>query len=113
MARQGQSTHLVSQNNHICLWHYRLTYVSKAQVVRTSRLIDGIDLDNKNKKYNRTKVLIKLDESDMSDLSDSKEPPDSLTPAHTTTALVCRTKIEDTLNKLWQSYVRSKSTRVM
>lgn len=42
--------------------------------MRASKLIDSIDLDNNNKKYNPVEVLIDSDNSNMSKLSDSEEP---------------------------------------
>lgn len=45
-------------------------YVSNAWVIEAFRLIDGINLDNKNKnkKYDATEVLIESNSSDMSNL---------------------------------------------
>lgn len=42
--------------------------------MRAFKLVDGIDLDNNNKKYNSTEVLIDLDDSNMSKLSDPEKP---------------------------------------
>lgn len=104
ITRQGRPTHLVSQNKRIRFWHRCLTYVSNAWVIRVSKLIDGIDLDTKNKKYNPAKVFIKLDESDVSDLLDSKELPDMYK------ILVCQTRARDRLDKLCKPCIGSKST---
>lgn len=112
MTGQGWSTHLVSQNKHIYLWHRRLAHVSNAWVVRVSRLTsNGIDLNTEIKEYNTAEIPIEFDESDVPNPSDSKEPPDSLTLAHT--ALAYQTRTKDTLNKLYETCVRSKSTRVI
>lgn len=75
--------------------------------MKASTFVDGIDLDNINKKYNLTKVFIELDKSNVFDLSDFIKPPKDIA-----TALVCQTKIEDTnrLDKLCQQYFESKST---
>ena len=43
--------------------------------MRASKLVDGINLDNNNKEYNPTEILIDLDNSDMSELSDPDEKP--------------------------------------
>lgn len=80
---QGRPTHLVSKSKRICLWYRRLAYVSNAQVMIVFRLINSINLDTKNKKYNPIEILIELDESDVFDLlSYSKELSDSLNLAY-------------------------------
>lgn len=42
--------------------------------MRASKFVNGINLDNNNKRYNPTNVFIDLDNSNMSELSDPKEP---------------------------------------
>lgn len=103
----------MSQNKHIHLQYCCLTYISNARIIRASRLTNGIDLNNKNKQYVPIEVFIESDESNMSDLSEFKESSNNLTPSHTTTALVCRTRVEDTLNKLCKPCIRSKSSQVI
>lgn len=72
--------------------------------MRASKLINGIDLDTKDKEYNPAEVLIELDEFDISDLSDFKKLSDLYI------ALVCQTKAKDILDKLCKLCVRNKST---
>lgn len=111
MTRQGRPTHLVSQNNHICISHCRLTYISNSRVMRTSRLINNIDLGMENKEHKSAEILIESDESDISDLSDPKKPLDSLNLAYTALAYQIRT--EDILDKLCKPCIGNKSTRVI
>lgn len=72
--------------------------------MRASKFTNSINLDNKNKKYNPAKVLI---DSDKSDMSNEKTPKDI--------ALVYQSRVEDVnmFDKLCQSYVKSKVTRVV
>lgn len=111
MTRHGRPTHLINQNKHICLSHHRLIYISNVWVVRASKLTNNINLDIKNKVYNPAEVLIESDESDVSDPSDFKEPPDSLIIIHTILACPIRTK--DTLDKLCGPCIKSKLTQVI
>ena len=67
---RGRPTHLVSQNKRIRLWHRRLVHVSNARVVRASKLVDDISLDQDDREYNPAKVFIDLDDSNASDCSD-------------------------------------------
>lgn len=113
----GRPTHLVSQNKRIHLWHRRLAHISNAYVVRASKLVDGINLDNNNKEYNPAEVLIDSDDSDMSKLSDpdkkslTQHPSTKATP--TTVVRQIRTEDSDVLDKLCTPCVGSKSTRVV
>lgn len=68
------------------------------------RLTDDINLNIDNKEYNPIEVLIEWDMSDMSDLSDYKEPSDSYT------TLVYKIKIEVTLDKICKPFVGKKLT---
>lgn len=64
---KGRTTYLVSQNKRIQLWHRQLEHIRKARVVRASKLVDGIDLDMKNKEYNLAEVLFDSDNSNNSE----------------------------------------------
>lgn len=70
MTGQGQLIYLVSYNKCICIWHRHHIYISNTWIVRASKQINSLHLDNNNKKYNPIEVLIKSDESNMFDLSD-------------------------------------------
>lgn len=43
--------------------------------MRASKFIDGIDLDNNNKKYNLVDIFIDSNNSNMSKLLDPEKPP--------------------------------------
>lgn len=64
----GQPIYLVNKIKHIQICHWQLVYASNAQVVRAFRLIYRINLNNfgNNKLYNLTKILIDLDNLDVS-----------------------------------------------
>ena len=115
--RQGRPTHFVSPNKRIRLWHCRLAHISDGRVVRASMLVDGIQLGyDDNKKYDPTEVFINLDDSDVCNVSNSKEP---LTMPFGMEAIpiivVCQTKIEDPdiFDKLYIPCVGSKLTRIV
>ena len=114
---RGQPTHLVSQNKRIRLYHCWLAYISNTRVVKASKLVDGIDLDNNNKEYNPAEVFIDLDNSNISELSDSNEKPLIQHPsAKTTPSTVIRrirTKDSDVLDKLCTPCIGIKSIRVV
>ena len=75
ITRRGRPTHLVSQNKHIRLWHRQLAYVSNARIVRVSKLVDGISLDQDDREYNLAEVFVDSDDSNASDYSDQEESP--------------------------------------
>lgn len=92
-------------------------HISNRQVVTSSKLVDSIQLghDN-NQEYNSIKVLIDLDNSDISDTSNCKEPLTMLSGIEVTpTIVVCQIKIKDPdiLDKLCVLYIKSKWTRVV
>lgn len=62
---RGRPTHFISKNKKIRIWHRRFGHVSNARVVKTSKLVDGIDLDRN--KYNFTEVFIDSDTKDKND----------------------------------------------
>ena len=85
--------------------------------MRAFKLVDGIDLDNNNKKYNPAEVLINSDDFDMSKLSDSdkklltQHPSAKATPTKVVRQI--RTKDSDVFDKLYISCVESKSIQVV
>lgn len=72
---RGRLTDLVSQNKCICLWHQQLVYVNNSYILRASKLVDGISLDQNDKEYNFTEVFISSDDSNALDCSDQEELP--------------------------------------
>lgn len=74
---RDRPTQLMSRNERIWLWHWQLTHISNVGVVKASKLVDGINLENENKEYDPTEVLIDSDNSDVSDCSDrdQESPP--------------------------------------
>ncbi len=113
------STHLVSQNKRIRLWYRQLAHVNNARIVRASKLVDGISLDQDDREYNPAEVFIDSDDSDASDCLDQEETSIQLSTKSiaevTPRATVQQTRIKDLedLNKLCTPYVGSKSTRVV
>lgn len=111
---RGWLTHLVSQNKQIRLWHQRLAHVSNARVVRGAKLVDGINLDIKDKGYDPAEVTIDSDDSNMSDSdTDSDLHIDNLPNTQPALEVAYATKANkdnDLLNKLYILCIRSKST---
>ena len=64
---RGRPTHLVSKNKKVRIWHRRLGHASNAQIIRASKLVDGIDI--KDNEYDPTKVFIDNDTEDNDDTS--------------------------------------------
>lgn len=59
----GLLTYLVSKNKCLCFWLQQLAYVSKAQIVRASKLVESIDLDP-TKKCNPIEVFVDSENPD-------------------------------------------------
>lgn len=87
-----------------------MAYISKAQVIRASKLVESINLDS-GKEYNPTKVFV-----DSKDLEDSKDEP-RMKPTSDTKVVnpgsgqQIKTSEDDdkALYKLYTLYIRSKS----
>lgn len=114
---RGWPTNLVSQNKQICLWHQRLAHVSNARIVRTAKLVDGINLNIEDKRYDPVKVTIDSDDSDISDLDANSDPHINNLPntqpvlemAHATKA----NEDNNLVDKLYIPCVGSKLTQVV
>lgn len=117
ITRRGQPTHLVSQNKCIRLWHQRLAYVSNASIIRGARLVDSINLDIKDKRFDPANMTINSDNSDKSDFdTDSNIHIDNLSniqPVREVAHKIKTDKNNDLLDKLCISCVGSKSTWVV
>lgn len=50
-----------------------MAYASNTLVVRAAKLVDGINLDQKDKKYDFAKVIFNSDNSNASDCSNLEE----------------------------------------
>lgn len=111
ITRRGQPTYLMSQNKRIYLWHHRLAHVSNAQRVRAFKLVGDINL-GLTKKYNLAEVFV-----DSEDLDNSGDNLQSLIKKEIdpSFAYQIKTNTDDNnlLDKLYTSYVGSKSTRVI
>lgn len=62
---RGWPTHLVNKNKCICLWHQQLVHVSNVKIVKTSKLVEGIDL-GPVKEYNLTERFVNSEDSNNS-----------------------------------------------
>ncbi len=136
IAIRGKSrpTHLVSRNKQIQRRHQPLAYVSNVGVVKASKLVDVVDLDPDNKKYDPAKLFIDSNNSDNSKASANENvlPVDkawdsvflepvsvSTIPLKTTILgsdsvhLTKKNNENDVLNKLFTPCVGSKSTWVI
>lgn len=67
--RKSRPMHLVSKNKKVWIWHRHFGHASNAQVIKVSKLIDGIDI--KSNEYNPTKVFIDSDTEDNNNTSDT------------------------------------------
>lgn len=122
IAGQGRPTHLVSQNKSIRLWHRRLAHASNARVVKTSKLVDGINLGLPDKEYNLAEVFIDSDDSEISDVEEIDSQailPSTGSPAQIAnqqgppTSTASARQANDVLDKLCAPCMGSKSTRTV
>lgn len=111
---RGWPTHLVSRNKHIRLWYWRLAQISKTQIVKASKLAEGID-PCLAQKYNPTKVFI--DSVDSEDLGDESQMRPTFGTEHSTlrevvdpeSALQIKANDDyDALDKLYTPSIGSK-----
>lgn len=72
---QGRPTYLVSQNKYICVWHQRLAHASKVRLVRVAKIMDNINLEQEDQKYDPAEVTFDLDDSDALDYLNIDETP--------------------------------------
>lgn len=68
---------MVNQNKKIRIWYQYLAYANNTRVVQVSKLVDGINLDLYQLKYNPKEMLIYLDSSDNKSTSNKSELPRS------------------------------------
>lgn len=124
----GQPIHLVSKNKCIWICYQQLANISNIQIFKESKLTDGINLNTSdNKKYDLTKVLIDLDDLDISNfdrkVTDSKI---SIVVIVIATVLIsqyftnsiskitlCQESKSKNLDKLYNLCVGNKSTQVI
>lgn len=70
--RENQSTHLVSKNKNINIWQYWLVYAKNPQSIKAFKLIYKIRFkDTYSKKYDSVKILIKLNDFNVSNSKNS------------------------------------------
>lgn len=115
---QDQLTHLVSQNKRIQLWQPQLRHISNTRIVKVSKLVDGIDLNMKNKEYNPAKVLFNSDDSnDSNKFNPNNDKAPSLTDTSVSspeTAVIQQTTSDpNNFNKLYISCIGNKSSQTI
>ncbi len=119
ITKRGWPTYLVSQNKHIHLWYRQLVHVRHVRVVRASKLVESISLNQEDREYNSVEVFINSDDSDASDCSDQEESPIQLLAENIAEviprAIIQQMRIEDLkdFDKLCTPCVGSKSTQVV
>lgn len=67
----GRPTHIISKNKQIQIWYHQLAYVSNAIVVRASKLVNGININNAE--YNPEEMFIDSDLSETNKQSISSK----------------------------------------
>lgn len=81
--------------------------------MRVAKLVDGISLEQEDKKYNPAEVFVDSNNSDASVSSDEKESP-TQPSAETPIAVIYQTiENADGIDKLCTPCVGSRSTQVM
>ena len=110
--RKSKPTHLVSKNKKVRIWHRRLGHASNAWVIRASKLVDGIEI--KDKEYDPTEVFIDSDTENDDDtlggpiISDPNAPP-----KHPSEFAANVSETNSDFDHICGQYVGSKSTRVV
>ena len=105
---RGRPTHFVSKNKKVRIWHRRLGYASNAQVIRASKLVDGIDI--KDNEYDPTEVFI---DSDTEDNDDTLGTPIVLGPTAPPELAASASETNSVFDYICGPCVGSKSTRVV
>lgn len=83
--KQGQSTHLVSENKKIRIWYQLLRYANNSRVIRALALVDNINLQQTN--YNQFKIFIDLEELEYDTSKENKSDNQNVNPAVETTLI--------------------------
>ena len=65
---KSRPIHLVSKNKKFGIWHRRLEHASNVRVIRATKLVDGIEIEDKE--YDPTEVFIDSDTKDNDDTLD-------------------------------------------
>lgn len=118
---RGSSTHLVSKNKRVRIWHRRFGHASNARVIRASRLLIG--MGNFDVEYDSAEVYSDSEESEPEDerlLSPLTSPPSpsAATPpakfdsGSLETNIACTT-IDNDFDSLCSPCVASNQTRVV
>lgn len=103
-------TNLVGQNNQIRIWYCRMAHINNVEVVRISKVVDGINIGLTNKEYNSAEVFID---------SNNPKPPDNetinlLVDQESLLAIIASTrKADNIIDKLCAFCVGSKSTQMV
>ena len=105
---RGRPTHLVSKNKKVQIWHRRLGHASNAQVIRASKLVDGIDI--KDNEYDPTEVFIDSDTEDDNDTSGTPIVSDPTAPPELAASV---SETNSDFDHICGPCVESKSTRVV
>ncbi len=107
---KGRPTHLVSKNKKVRIWHRRPGHASNARVIRVSKLVDGIEIEDKE--YDPTEVFIDNDTEDDNNtlggliISDPNAPP-----KHPSDIAANASETNSDLDHICGQCVGSKSTR--
>lgn len=105
---KGRPTHLVSKNKKVRIWHRRLGHASNARVIRVSKLVDGINIENNE--YDPTKVFIDSDTENNDDTSDTPIVSDPTAPPE---LAANASETNSDFDHICGQCVGSKSTRVV
>ncbi len=109
---KSKPKHLVSKNKKVQIWQRRLGHASNARVIKAFKLVDGIEIEEKE--YDPTKVFIDSDTEDDDDtlvgpiISDPNAPPKHL-PEFAANA----SETNSDFDHICGQCIGSKSTRVV
>ena len=110
---KSRPTHLVSKNKKVRIWNRHLGHASNAPVIKASKLMDGIKIEE-DKEYDLTEVFIDSDTEDDDDtLGGSIISDPNASPKHPPEFAANASETNSDFDHICGQCVRSKSTQVV
>ena len=111
---RGRPTYLLGKNPQIRLWHQQLGHASNARVIRTSKLVDGIDITIDNSQQEERYSS----DSENNNKDENLEPCLNNPPVLTTTLLnkitsTSNFNLDNNVKQLCDPYIESKHTKIV
>lgn len=105
---RGRPTYLVSKNKKVRIWHRHLRHASNARVIRASKLVDDINIEDNE--YDPTEVFI---DSDTENNGDTSNTPIVSNPTAPSELAANASETNSDFDYICGPCVGSKSTQVV